>query len=173
MRKIKLLEDQLAALNQEMAAKNITATFVLIGGFAGRYLLEDYRHTLDIDFLIKSISSNANAGELNSILEEFAMEEVTVVDVPPAEEFEANDVIEFSNLTVIIPTIEYFAITKIFSDRKKDEEDLIQEGILKACDPEKLSALIKDYRNYALNPDSLNSNYRSLKQVFEDYGIDV
>lgn len=101
------------------------------------------------------------------------MEEVTVVEVPPVEEIEANDKLEYSNLTVIIPTIEYFAVSKIFSIRAKDEYDLIHQGILDACDPEKLGEMIKLYKGDILNPNNMNYNFHTLKEEFKKYGIEV
>lgn len=99
-----------------MYVNDVSATVVLIGGFAGQYLLDNYRQTLDIDFLLKSISNNAKYRTWIDLLTELDMEEVSVVEVPPVEEIEAYSILEYSNLEVIVPTIEYFAVTKIFSD---------------------------------------------------------
>ncbi|EOB3492803.1 DUF6036 family nucleotidyltransferase [Enterococcus hirae] len=172
MNDLGMLKSQLQELNDKMAEQDIFATVVLIGGFAGRYLLDNYRQTLDIDFLVSSITDEADkAPKWRSLLNQLDMEEVTVVEVPPVEEIEIYDKMEFGNLTVVIPTIEYFAITKIFSDRKKDEEDLIQQKILEHCDPEKLQKMISLYKGDVLNPDNHNYNFHTLKDEFLKYGI--
>lgn len=174
MSNLKMLKNQLQALNDKMATDGIFATVVLIGGFAGRYLLSEYRQTLDIDFLVASINDEANKASLwRSLLAELDMEEVTIVEVPPVEEIEAQDKLDFGNLTVIIPTIEYFAITKIFSDRQRDEDDLIHQKILENCDPEKLQQMIDLYMGDILNPNNQNLNVHLLKDEFKKHGIKV
>lgn len=171
MKKIPVLEEQFKALNHAMYVNDVSATVVLIGGFAGQYLLDNYRQTLDIDFLLKSISNNAKYRTWIDLLTELDMEEVSVVEVPPVEEIEAYSILEYSNLEVIVPTIEYFAVTKIFSDWKKDEEDLVQQGILAACNPVKLQKMLDLYKNDVLNPNNFNSNFNTLKDVLKSYGV--
>lgn len=101
------------------------------------------------------------------------IEGVTVVEVPPLEEMEFSDKLEFSNLIVKIPTIEFYAITKIFSDRQKDEDDLIHQKIIESCDPKKLSTLIKLYKGDILNPDNMNYNFHTMKDFLKRYNIDT
>ncbi|WP_137664926.1 DUF6036 family nucleotidyltransferase [Enterococcus hulanensis] len=171
MKNIPILESQLEALNQAMVEQNIFTTVILIGGFAGRFLLDGYRQTLDIDFLLSSIDDNSKYDIWRELLFSRGMEEVSVVEVPPVEDIEPFATLTYSNLKVIVPTVEYFAVTKIFSDRKKDEEDLVQQGILAACDPKKLQQMLDEYKDYVLNPNSFNSNYVTLKEVLKSYGI--
>lgn len=101
------------------------------------------------------------------------IEGVTVVEVPPLEEIEVFNKLEFTNLTVKIPTIEFFAITKIFSDRQKDEDDLVQQRIIEACDSEKLSKLIKLYRGDIINPNNANYNFHTLKDFLNKHNIEI
>lgn len=166
-----LAEEKFRRLNEKMKEQSIIATVVLIGGFAGTYLLDTFRRTYDIDFLMSEINNSAKRRTWWELIEDYGIEEVTVVEVPPVEEIIAHDTLTYSNLTIIIPTIEYLAITKIFSDRKKDEEDLVQQGILVNCDPQKLEEMIKLYKGDILNPNNMNYNFHTLKDKLSEYGI--
>ncbi|EGO7558472.1 DUF6036 family nucleotidyltransferase [Enterococcus faecalis] len=172
-KRLKRLYLALQKLNSQLKEESIKTEVVLIGGWAGRFLLNDYRQTLDIDFLLARINDASKERTWRELLFENGMEEVTVVEVPPVEEIESHDVLEFSNLTVRIPTIEYFAVTKIFSERSKDAEDLIQQKILENCDPEKLQKMFSLYKGDLINPNNMNHNFKTLEDVLRDYGINV
>lgn len=156
-------------LNETLKENNWTIEVVLIGGQLGAYLLNDFRPTIDIDVLIKSIASGGNQNDVLSALEYNNLEAVTVVEIPPIEEikFKDEDTIYYSNLTIYIPTIEYFALTKLFSTRLKDEDDLINSRILDVCDKVELLELIDDYKRYLLNPNNLDYNFHNLKDYLQ------
>lgn len=165
------LQETFEVLNDEMKENNIYANIFLIGGSAGALLLKDkFRSTLDIDVIIESVT---NMETFQDLIENYGIESVTVVELPPVEEIESKEKIELSNLTVSIPTIEYFALTKIFSDRSKDEYDLIHERIIESCDKEKLAAMIKEYQSFMLNENNPNMNVNTLKEYFKENGINI
>ncbi|OJG56266.1 hypothetical protein RV07_GL004408 [Enterococcus malodoratus] len=160
-------------LNEQMKQQDIYSEVYLIGGFAGRILLTEFRSTFDIDFILEEINDNQKLSIFNDLMAENNIEGVTVVEVPPLEEMEFSSKLEYSNLVVKIPTIEFYAITKIFSDRQKDEDDLVHQKIIAACDPEKLSQLIKLYKGDILNPDNANYNFHTLKDYLKKYNIEA
>ncbi|MFW7364327.1 DUF6036 family nucleotidyltransferase [Vagococcus fluvialis] len=164
------LNSQLEILNQDLFERDAKADLVLIGGFAAKYLLEEFRPTIDLDFMVGKLV-NETPSSFNELLENNGMEAVTVVEIPPIEEIEFHETLRYSNLTVSIPTIEYLAISKIFTTRQKDEDDLVDEKLLAYCDPELLSEMLIDYKGFVLNPQNPDLNFNSLKNVFDSYGI--
>lgn len=164
------LNSQLEILNQDLFERDAKADLVLIGGFAAKYLLEEFRPTIDLDFMVGKLV-NETPSTFNELLENNGMEAVTVVEIPPIEEIEFHETLRYSNLTVSIPAIEYLAISKIFTTRQKDEDDLVDEKLLAHCDPELLSEMLIDYKGFVLNPQNPDLNFNSLKNVFDSYGI--
>ncbi|ATF25036.1 hypothetical protein CNY62_00835 [Brochothrix thermosphacta] len=171
MQLTEIVASSFEVLNETLQEKDWNISLVLIGGQLGAYLLSDFRSTFDVDVLIKDIPRDANRKEVEQALYQSNLESVTVVEIPPVEEieFKNEDTIKYSNLTVYIPTIEYFALTKIFSARDKDEADLKEEGILQECNIEKLLELIDEYKKDVLNPNNMNYNFNSLEKLFEQY----
>lgn len=47
------LTERLELLNEQMKQQDIYSEVYLIGGFAGRVLLSDFRSTFDIDFIFR------------------------------------------------------------------------------------------------------------------------
>ena len=158
--------------NEALKAEDIFVSVVLIGGHAGRFLLDNFRSTFDVDFLMNAINDESKLGTFRELMFRNQIEDVTVVEVPPIEEIEVQDKIEFSNITIAIPTIEYYAITKLFSDRPKDEYDLVDKGILDACDPVKLQKMIDLYKVDVISPNNPNANFNTLKEHLKKYGIE-
>ncbi|OTO09238.1 hypothetical protein A5882_003571 [Enterococcus sp. 4E1_DIV0656] len=169
---MKLFMRKMEKFNEQLANEDISASVILIGGQAGRFLLEDFRMTYDVDFMVKAINDASKASTFRELMFQNDIEDVTVVEVPPLEEIEFQDSIEFSNLTIYIPTIEYFAITKLFSNRPKDEYDLVNIGIIDACDPEKLNEMIHLYKGDVLNVNDPNANFNTLKDFLKSRGIE-
>lgn len=50
---LEYLNERLELLNEQMKNEEIYSEVYLIGGFAGRILLENFRSTFDIDFILK------------------------------------------------------------------------------------------------------------------------
>jgi len=151
----------------------IKVNLVLLGGAGMIVAMElngrSFRPTLDID--VQLLSSN-NRNELEKILEELSIDEITgIVDFPPPEDFEEGDKIEiesdFTAITVYVPQIELLACTKIFSKRQKDLADLVNSSVLDLCDLKKLRKMIKEYKSYLSNPDDPNLNLNHLKERLE------
>ncbi|MBC1456215.1 DUF6036 family nucleotidyltransferase [Listeria newyorkensis] len=164
------LQILLEEVNKEMVKNNVRAGVILIGGLLGKYLLQDeFRETFDIDIMIREVE---DANSFRKVLDQFSIDEVTVVEIPPKEEIEFADVLRFSNLTVYIPTIEYFALTKLFSTRVKDEEDLQKTGILKHCNIIELLEMIDDYKAFVLNPKNRDYNFYNIDSYLKLNHID-
>lgn len=153
-------------INEKLVSKNVSAEVILIGGVLGKCLIDNFRYSFDIDFMLKEVS---NYQTFDDIIDDFGIDLVTVVEVPPIEEMEFKETLEFSNFKVHIPTIEYFAITKLFSDRTKDESDLLGQEILKHCDMKKLDKMVELYKGDINNPDNMNYNFHN----FESYKKDI
>jgi hypothetical protein len=169
---MKLFMRKMEKFNEQLSGEGIFASVILIGGQAGRFLLDDFRMTYDVDFMVQAINDTSKATTFRKLMFENDIEDVTVVEVPPLEEIEFQDSVEFSNLTIYIPTIEYFAITKLFSDRAKDEHDLVEKGIIAACDPIILKKMINLYKGDVLNAGNPNANFNTLKNYLKNYGIE-
>ena len=105
---------QLEILNQDLAERNANADLVLIDGFAAKYLLEEFRPTIDLDFMVGKLV-NETSSSFNELLENNGMEAVTVVEIPPIEEIEFRETLKYSNLTVSIPTIKDLTISTIIT----------------------------------------------------------
>jgi hypothetical protein len=63
------------------------------------------------------------------------------------------------------------ACCKIFSKREKDLIDLINTDLLVSCDKEKLLKMIDEYKDYLLNPNDPDINFRQLDNIFTRKGI--
>lgn len=159
----------LEELNAEMAENNVYADVILIGGLLGKYLLKgEFRETIDIDFMVKEV---VNDSSFRKVLAKFYIDEVTVIEIPPPEEIKFAETLRFSNLNVHIPTIEYFALSKLFSTRQKDEEDLKETGILKHSNIPELVNMIDDYKDYVLNPNNKDYNFHNFDDYLQIHGI--
>lgn len=55
---LEYLTERLELLNEQMKQQDIYSEVYLIGGFAGRVLLSDFRSTFDIDFILEEINDN-------------------------------------------------------------------------------------------------------------------
>lgn len=130
-------------VNDELKAQNISVECILIGGAAGIFLSENVRPTMDIDVFLKNQVTNK---EVNEIFDENFIEAVTVASVPDPEEMTISDRLTWSNLIVYIPDFYSLAITKLFTDRKKDEEDLLSYILPGISDFHKLDELIRESR---------------------------
>lgn len=98
---------------------------------------------MDIDVFLKNQVTNK---EVNEIFDENFIEAVTVASVPDPEEMTISDRLTWSNLIVYIPDFYSLAITKLFTDRKKDEEDLLSYILPGISDFDKLDELIRESR---------------------------
>jgi hypothetical protein len=150
-------------LNQKLIDNNISGLEItIIGGEVGRTLLgEEYRATSDIDFLMEQEVTP----EIMKIIMSSGLHPVGVSTVPPVEDYKYEDSLNLSNVRINIPSIEDFALSKLMTDRGKDEEDLKTYPILDNCDLKLLSEKIEEYKGDLTNPDNFNNNYH----YFDDY----
>ena len=61
--------------------------------------------TYDVDFMVQAINDASKESTFRELMFQNDIEDVTVVEVPPLEEIEFQDSIEFSNLTIYIPLL--------------------------------------------------------------------
>lgn len=155
-------------INNELKKSNKIAQIVLIGGQLGVYHLgeEEYRKTHDIDVIHKYDDK-----DFIELLSQYGIEQVGVMQLPPYEDLtdENNcEVISYSNLKVLIPDIEMFAVSKLMTTRGKDLNDLESTNLLKFCDRERLIKLIDDYKRYSIDKDHSDINFKKLEQLLSE-----
>lgn len=114
-----------------------------------------------------------NYTDILEIYEDYFIEDVTVASVPDSEEMTISETYIWSSMVVRIPEFYSLAITKLFTNRAKDEEDLINYILPEIDDFEKLYKLIKENKiDYVgnLNDPFLNVNQLEVykKQIKND-----
>lgn len=148
----------LEKVNKSLKQQNLHIECIMIGGAAGVFHSDKMRPTLDIDIILQQYSTNEAIMEIFS---EAFIEPVTIMSVPDPDEMEFKETIHLSNIIVHIPDIYSYAITKLFTDRQKDEDDLKAFILPNIPDFQKLENLIEenklDYVGNLNNPD-LNAN---------------
>lgn len=155
-------------INEELKSLSKTAQLVLIGGQLGVYHLgeEEYRKTHDIDVIHKYDDK-----DFIELLSQYGIEQVGVMQLPPYEDLtdENNcEVISYSNLKVLIPDIEMFAVSKLMTTRGKDLNDLESTNLLKFCDKKRLIKLIDEYKRYSIDKDHSDINVKQLERLLEN-----
>lgn len=151
-------------LNEELQEEGIDGLeFIVIGGEAGKAILgeDEFRKTIDIDFYAEYLPSPLAL----TILEDLGFEVVGVLEAPPPEEMTHAYTHKLSNITLHYPSVEYFALSKLMTQRGKDEEDLKEYPILDKCDLNFLRDKIEEYKVELLNPSNFNYNFHN----FEEY----
>ena len=150
------------SVNEELSQKGITAECVLIGGSAGIFLSDVVRPTMDIDVFLRT---RDNYTDILEIFEDYFIEDVTVASVPDPEEMTISNTYTWSNMIVRIPDFYSLAITKPFTNRAKDEEDLINYILPGIDDFDKLDELIRENKiDYVGN---LNDPFLNVNQLEE------
>ena len=162
------IRDKLNLLDKDCREESITAEFVVVGGSAMNLLLAkeniEFHVTQDIDIAGLETTSQE---KLYQYLPKLGIEPVDGVLLPDVSEFLDSENIQsfdddYSNLKVYLPSYEMQACIKSLTDRRKDYEDVMNSGILNFCDIEKLINLIKEYKDYILNPNPLYSYYSDI-----------
>lgn len=154
------------AFNDILETKKIHYTIYLFGAGLGIYhLKEDYRMSNDLDYTSRYTITD------REILEELDMFEIHdmggIMQVPEISDFKIIDTIEYTYLTVCIPSIEDFAISKLLSCRPKDYNDLISYPILDLCNIEVLRELLAEYVQYLHDADNPNYNFKVFDTILE------
>jgi len=155
-------------INEELKSLSKTAQIVLIGGQLGVYHLgeKEYRKTYDIDVIHKYDDK-----DFIELLSQYGIEQVGVMQLPPYEDLtdENNcEELNYSNLKVLIPDIEMFAVSKLMTTRGKDLNDLESTNLLKFCDRERLIKLIDDYKRYSIDKDHSDINIKQLERLLKN-----
>lgn len=154
----------LEILGNKLQKNGISYEIYLFGSCLGMYLLDrKYRMSLDVDFQSKD---TINSKEINDYMELLNIHEIGgIMSVPPLNELEIVDEFTFGSLTVKIPSIENFALSKLLSDRLKDYNDLKSYPVLDSCDIDKLKKLLDEYLDYFPFRDNPNYNFNYLDDL--------
>lgn len=161
---------RLAFIGRKLEEKGTSITIYLFGSCLGMHHLDSaYRMSQDIDYQTDSIISDAD------IRREFLKMDVHeiggIMDIPPLDELQVDDVLKLGGLTVVIPSIEDFALTKLLSNREKDYEDLRKYPILDSCDLKRLHQMIEEYEPYIPYGNTTDWNFRYLDNLVRERGI--
>ncbi len=178
MKNVDEILDKLTEIDLMCEQNEIYAEILILGG-AGLLLImemqgDSFRSTRDID--INLISSTDEKG-FREVLKRFEVDILDgIIEVPPPEDFEDEEKYKitntgFKNLEVFVPKIELLACTKIFSVREKDLQDLKDTNLLMYCNKKELLEMIDEYKNYYMNIDNPDLNYRQLFSILRDKGI--
>lgn len=170
--------DNLNLLDIYCKANETTGELMMVGGSAILIALSlknrEFRPTRDID--LKILSSSNKEALINSILEADMDLIVGTIEVPPTEDFIEMEKIKIEidtleNINVYVPTMELLACTKLFSKREKDLDDLLNSPMLEYCNKKTLIDLVSEYKEYILNPDDWNWNFKQLDSILEKKSI--
>lgn len=164
------IRDELLLIDAFCEKENINATFAIIGGAAGKLLLSyhglDFRQTRDIDIV------GLETTDEKKLLDYFkgkSIEQVDGVLIPDVPEFlTQNEYNEFddgyTNIEVILPTLEMWICLKALTDRQKDLDDIMNTGVLESCDLARVIKLINEYKGDTLGSNPLRYHYEFVLQ---------
>lgn len=161
--KTKMLKT-LKILGNKLQNSGIDYEIYLFGSCLGMYLLDKkYRMSLDVDFQSKDTISST---EIKDFMELLNVHEIGgIMNIPPLDELEIIDEFTFGSLTVKIPSIENFALSKLLSDRPKDYNDLKSYPILDSCNIDQLRKLLDEYLDYFPFRDNPNYNFNYFNEL--------
>lgn len=150
----------LEAANEELRENGLFVEVMISGGAALSILLPDFRKTFDIDVFIER-SNRIN--EAKSILERYTINDrlKAIAFIPTLDDFSYDDEIKFSNLTCYIASLEDIAIMKLFTNRPKDYDDLVNY-ILSRVNVQKLLNRCQQYESTYIGNIEF-TNYFALK----------
>jgi hypothetical protein len=162
-----------------LCAKNgTTAKLMLFGASAILFQLEliniPFRATEDIDL---SIYEASDVSAISKNIQASLIELVSsgTIEVPPVEDFDDMEKFRiewaFENIEVYVPSLEILAVTKIFSKRGKDLDDLKKSQLIPSCNKEKLLELVNEYKDYVLGVDHFDMNLYELNDIFKLHGV--
>lgn len=154
-------------ISKALAKKNIKFNLYLFGSGLGMYHLnKDYRVSNDTDFQTDTILLD---DEIKKIMDDISLHEIGgIMDIPPLEELEIVEKLDYGNLTVYIPSIENFALSKLLSNRRKDYDDLANYPILDNCNIKKLQGMLDEYLPYFPFNDNPSYNFNFFDDLLEE-----
>lgn len=166
-----VLKNKLSSFNNILKQYNLKYEIYLFGASLGAYHLKDeYRFSHDLDYTSKTQIQSDKVQEILNSLEIRDMGGVMMV--PELEELKVVNEINYSNLTVKIPSIENFALSKFLSDRQKDYDDLKKYPILDNCNIKELKEMLDEYLPYFIFGDNPSYNFNFLDDLLEERGLD-
>ena len=165
------LLSKIDAFNDVLKEQKSHYTIYLFGSGLGIYhLKEDYRATQDLDYMSKEQISNQDTTMLLDMMDIHDMGGIMMV--PELEDLKIVNEINYSNLTVKIPSIENFALSKLLSNRQKDYDDLKNYPILDNCNIKELKEMLDEYLPYFVFDDNPSYNFNFLDDLLEERELD-
>lgn len=160
----------LKILGNKLQSSGIDYEIYLFGSCLGMYLLDKkYRMSLDVDF---QSNDEINSQEIKDFMNLLNIHEIGgLMNVPPLDELVIVDELTFGSLTVKIPSIENFALSKLLSNRPKDYNDLKSYPILDSCDIWKLRELVDKYVKYTVFENNPNYNFNYLDDLLKERNL--
>lgn len=166
-----ILKNKLSNFNEILKQYNLTYEIYLFGANLGAYHLKDkYRFSHDLDYTSKT---QIQCDKVQEILNSLEIRDMgSIMMVPELEDLKIVNEINYSNLTVKIPSIENFALSKLLSNRQKDYDDLKNYPILDNCNIKELKERLDEYLPYFVFGDSPSYNFNFLDDLLEDRNLD-
>ena len=170
MKNIDRLKSKLEIFDEILSERRMHYTVYLFGAGLGIYHLhEDYIMSSDLDYMSQD---EIDDEDLKMMLETLEISDMGgIMLVPELADIEIVDRVEYQYLTVLIPSIENFALSKLFSSRPKDYNDLENYPILDMCDVEKLKEMLEEYLPYFVFADNPNYNFNYLDDLLNKRGL--
>lgn len=135
-------------LNSRLEEKNIKAEITLVGGSALAFDCNDARRSVDIDAHV----NNTTSTDISELLDEALIDTNVslVASVPDFNDCKTLLVKEYSNLVVNVLDITELAVTKLFTKRAKDLDDLVVHILPNIPDDDiiTLREMIREYVTY-------------------------
>ena len=142
-------------LNDELAKNDMTLELICVGGFALEYY--DLRGTKDIDAfyqensdLMKIIEKIGKDNQIDMTEERWLNNSVSNLNRRPPKKV-CRQILGYSNLSVMIPSLEYILGMKFESARNRDIDDA--SLIIKTKDLRDVAQLFKTLRDFGFQPD--------------------
>lgn len=163
---------RLKKLNDYFSKRNFSYQIYLFGSCLGIYHLDkDFRKSLDIDY---QSSTSIFDERIRSVMNDLEIHEIGgIMDIPPLDEIEIVETLKFGSLTVYIPSIENFALSKLLSNRLKDYTDLRDYPILDKCNLIKLKDMLDDYLDYFIFADKKDYNFNFFDDLLKERNLSM
>lgn len=158
--------DALEYANDDLREAGLNVELIIAGGAALDLANISFRETTDIDAFIRAESS---LRPVMSVLERYRINDAMkhVAFIPYPDDFNYSDEIHLSNLTAYIASVEDVALMKLFTNRPKDYDDLVNYILPNIRDKSSLLMRCKQYEStYVGNLDM--TNYNSLSSQLND-----
>ena len=167
MENIDKLKIKLKTFNDVLEKRKMYYTIYLFGAGLGIYhLKEEYRMSNDLDYMSQT---QINDEDTRYILDALEINDMGgIMMVPELSEIEIVEEIKYTYLTVLIPSIENFALSKLLSNRIKDYNDLANYPILDKCDISKLRDMLEEYLPYYVFNDKPDYNFNFLNDLLTE-----